>query len=285
MSCRAGPKQANKKTCKQFSFSAPQFPAHLTVPGLTQRKLRGQLKSNDHKLRHDSSTDRLFPIRLGIGLRLTEKSTDSRRPAVEDVEVSFSKSSRLSYSGLQHSADITCSLCEASLQLRRAQHLSSAAACVGVSFRRKHTLYYALNRVCKKHQVTNMSNVHFTVVVNSKATKHTFSTRLTFSTPVCLIAAAVRMHAGSVLARWSVIFRIALRDKPQGVKTWGSRSESAPKQTEQNDRCKWTLNSCLGGRVTWHLVDTLSQNETLLARLRLLAVLEPHCAVQRAASY
>lgn len=83
-------KQENMQTVPLW---ARQFPAHLPVPGPTRRNisLKEQLKSNDCKLRHDSSADRLFPVKLGIRLPLMEKSTDSGRPAVEDMEVSFSK--------------------------------------------------------------------------------------------------------------------------------------------------------------------------------------------------
>lgn len=47
----------------------------------------------------DSASGRLFLLKLGIGLPA------SRRPAVEDVEVSFSKHGRLSYGRFQHSLD------------------------------------------------------------------------------------------------------------------------------------------------------------------------------------
>lgn len=133
----------NKQTRKHTNNSPPCFTVpcspYSAGPDAKKTPLGEQLKSNDRELLHDSSTDRLFPIRLDIGLPLTEKSTDSRRPVVEDMEVSFSKCSRLSYCGFQHSEDITCFLCEASLQLQGAQHLSSAAACVGVSFWKTHT--------------------------------------------------------------------------------------------------------------------------------------------------
>lgn len=133
----------NKQTRKHTNNSPPCFTVpcspYSAGPDAKKTPLGEQLKSNDRELLHDSSTDRLFPIRLDIGLPLTEKSTDSRRPVVEDMEVSFSKCSRLSYCGFQHSEDITCFLCEASVQLQGAQHLSSAAACVGVSFWKTHT--------------------------------------------------------------------------------------------------------------------------------------------------
>lgn len=133
----------SKQTRKHTNNSPPCFTVpcspYSAGPDAKKTPLGEQLKSNDRELLHDSSTDRLFPIRLDIGLPLTEKSTDSRRPVVEDMEVSFSKCGRLSYCGFQHSEDITCFLCEASLQLQGAQHLSSAAACVGVSFWKTHT--------------------------------------------------------------------------------------------------------------------------------------------------
>lgn len=105
----------NKQTRKHANNSPlrradPGSPRHARS-GTKKTPLKEQLKSNDCKLRDDSSTDRLFPMKLDIGLPLTEKSTDSRRPAVEDMEVSFSKRSRLSYGGFQHSEDITCFLC------------------------------------------------------------------------------------------------------------------------------------------------------------------------------
>ena len=135
-------KQENMQTVPLW---ARQFPAHLPVPGPTRRNvsLKEQLKSNDCKLHHDSSADRLFPVKLGIRLPVMEKSTDSGRPAVEDMEVSFSKRSRLSYGGFQRSGDITCFLCEATLRLQAAKDLSSAAAsCVGVSST-KHTALWS----------------------------------------------------------------------------------------------------------------------------------------------
>lgn len=109
--CTIDVRPSHSKTSKQentqtIPIRAHQFGGHLPVPGLTQRTpLKGQLKSNDHRLQDDSSADRLFLMKLDIGLPLTEKSTDSRRPVVEDMEVSFSKYSRLSNGGFQHSED------------------------------------------------------------------------------------------------------------------------------------------------------------------------------------
>lgn len=118
-------------SCK--SFQNKQTRKHANSPGSpycarpnTKKISKVKLQSNDGKLHNDSSIDRLFLMKLDIKLPLTEKATDSRHPAVEDMHVSFSKCSRLSYSGFQNSEDITCFLCE--------QHLSPAAACVGVSF-------------------------------------------------------------------------------------------------------------------------------------------------------
>lgn len=165
--CMIDELQSRSKTSKQNTQTIPmwaqQFPAHLTVPGPTQRKFycKEQLKSNERKLHNDSSTDRLFPMKLDIGLPLTEKSTDSRRPVVEDMEVSFSKRSRLSYGGFQHSEDITCFLCKASLRLQRAQRLSSAAACVGGQLYETHSivfLYYAQSHLCKNNKHVKRSS-------------------------------------------------------------------------------------------------------------------------------
>lgn len=105
---RAAKSVQNKQTRKYTNNSHrnSSVRGHLPVPGLTQRTpLKEQLKSNDHRLQHDSSADRLFLMKLDIGLPLTEKSTDSRRPVVEDMEVSFSKYSKLSNRGFQHSED------------------------------------------------------------------------------------------------------------------------------------------------------------------------------------
>lgn len=71
------PKQANKKTCKQSPSES--YRSRLTLLCQAQHKensksqIKEQLKSNDCKLNDDSSTDRLFPMKLDIGLPLTEK--------------------------------------------------------------------------------------------------------------------------------------------------------------------------------------------------------------------
>lgn len=145
-------KQTRKYTNNSHLNSSVR--GHLPVPGLTQRTpLKEQLKSNDHRLQDDSSADRLFLMKLDIGLPLTEKSTDSRRPVVEDMEVSFSKYSRLSNGGFQHSEDTynLLFLCKASFQLQGVQHMSSAAVCMGVSF----TKHIAMCSFIQSHQSKN----------------------------------------------------------------------------------------------------------------------------------
>ncbi len=194
----------NKQTRKHannspLSLTVPDSP-NCARPDTKKVPLKEQLKSNDCKLHDESPTDRLFPMKLGIGLPLTEKSTDSRRPAVEDMEVSFSKRSRLSYSGFQHSEDITCFLFEASTATTGSPTFVISSCLCGCQLYKNMQHFVPL--LCsepsmRKHKGTNMSNVHFTVAINSKPTIDKFSTCLTFSTTTCLISAAVWKLAGS----------------------------------------------------------------------------------------
>lgn len=97
--------KTRKHTNNSLWSSSVQGPSYCARPDTKKIPLKEQLKSNDRRLHDDSSSDRLFLMKLDIGLPLTEKSTDGRRPVVEDMEVSFSKHSRLSYGGFQHSED------------------------------------------------------------------------------------------------------------------------------------------------------------------------------------
>lgn len=155
MSCKVAPTQANKKTCKQFpsEFNGSWLTLPLRARSDTKKTpLKKRLKSHDCELHDDSSTDRLFPMMSDIGLPLTEKSTDSRRPVVEDMEVSFSKRSRLSYPGFQHSEDITCFLCEATLRLTGSPTFVTSSCLCGCQLHKTHSIlffYSAHSHLCK----------------------------------------------------------------------------------------------------------------------------------------
>lgn len=204
----------NKQTRKHannspLSSTVPCSPC-CARPNTKQIPLQEQLKSNDCKLSDDSSADRLWscPVKFDIGLPPTEKSTDSRRPVVEDMEVNFSKHSRLSYRGFQHSGDITCFMCNVSLQLQGAQHLSSAPTRVGVSWI-KHTAFCSfviLRATYAKTPRNKHGKCHYTAAVNSKPTIHRFSTCLTsIHNDVLNLCSCMKAYRKWLMC-WSFIF-------------------------------------------------------------------------------
>lgn len=63
-------KQENMQTIPLWAQQSPGSP-YRARPDTKKIPLKEQLKSNDCKLGDDSSTDRLFPMKLDIGLPLT----------------------------------------------------------------------------------------------------------------------------------------------------------------------------------------------------------------------
>lgn len=69
--------RGSSKTSKQANMQTVPLWAEFQLTSLCQNytkkiPLKEQLKSNDCKVDYDSSTDRLFPMKLDIGLPRTE---------------------------------------------------------------------------------------------------------------------------------------------------------------------------------------------------------------------